>query len=344
MDLAKYAPLGNCGFIKGRGCGFGYQEWAAGTLEEYMANSNEKLMVIPQCETAESLSCIEEIAALEGIDGVANGLNSVVGPVLKNIARQGDAEGGKFMGLSLWDAFETWKASCRWVELSREVSPKTPHHSAFPEMETEMLYDYDKGDTFQAHVYKTPGQYGTHVDAPIHMSEGAKGLDAFGASDLCMPLCVIDLSKEVAADPDYALGTADIEAWEARNGKIPEGAFVAFRSDWGKRGTYEEIENRDEEGTAHYPGWTVEALKFLREERGVLAVGHEPADTDPAVIANTEGWIAERYWLAQNRYQIELLVNLDQCPETGGLIFCAFPRLKGGSGSTARCVALVPRA
>lgn len=70
VDLAKYAPVGNRGFIKGRGCGFGYQDWASGSLEEYMANSNEKLMVIPQCETAESLANIEEIAALEGIDGI----------------------------------------------------------------------------------------------------------------------------------------------------------------------------------------------------------------------------------------------------------------------------------
>ena len=70
IDLAKYAPTGNRGFIKGRGCGFGNRAWASGSLEEFMANSNEKLMVIPQCETAESLEHIEEIAALEGLDGI----------------------------------------------------------------------------------------------------------------------------------------------------------------------------------------------------------------------------------------------------------------------------------
>lgn len=243
----------------------------------------------------------------------------------------------------LWDTFGQWKTSCDWVELSREVSLETPHHSAFPDMEMGILYNYDRGDGFQAHLYKIPGQYGTHVDAPIHMNEAGKTLEAFGAADLFLPLCVVDLSKEVAADPDYALTVADLEAWEARNGRIPEGAFVAFRSDWHKRSTYEEIENRDGEGTAHYPGWTVEALKFLREERGVLAIGHEPADTDPAAVANTAGWIAERYWLSQDRYQIELMANLDQCPESGSLIFCTFPKLKGGSGCTARCFALVPR-
>ncbi len=244
---------------------------------------------------------------------------------------------------ALWETWKAWQGSCRWVELSREVSLQTPHHSAFPDMEMEVIYNYDRGDGFQAHVYKMPGQYGTHVDAPIHMNEAGATLDAFGAEELFLPLCVVDLSKAVAENPDYGLTVADLEAWEARNGRIPEEAFVAFRSDWYTRATYPEIQNLDAQGVAHYPGWTLEALRFLREERGVLAIGHEPADTDPAAVANTEGWVAERYWLSQNRYQIELMANLDQCPESGGLIFCTFPKVQGGSGSTARCFALVPK-
>lgn len=71
VALAKYAPLGQRGFIKGRGTGFGQLPWAAtDTLEAYYANSNDRLMVIPQCETKESLEHIEDIAAMEGIDGI----------------------------------------------------------------------------------------------------------------------------------------------------------------------------------------------------------------------------------------------------------------------------------
>lgn len=247
------------------------------------------------------------------------------------------------MNKHLWDMYNDFKANGEWVELSRPVSLRTPHHSAFPDMEMEVIYNYDRGDGFQAHVYKMPGQYGTHIDAPIHMNENGTTLDSFGAEELFLPLCVVNLSKEVAANPDYGLSVADLEAWEARNGRIPEGAFVAFRSDWYKRATYDEIQNYDAEGTAHYPGWTVEALTFLREERGVTAIGHEPADTDPAAVANSEGWVAERYWLSQNRYQIELMANLDKCPESGALIFCTFPKIEGGSGSPCRCFALVPK-
>lgn len=70
VDLAKYAPVGNRGFIKGRGCGFGNEPWACGTLEEYMENSNERVLVLPQCETVECLECIEEVVAIEGVDGI----------------------------------------------------------------------------------------------------------------------------------------------------------------------------------------------------------------------------------------------------------------------------------
>ena len=70
VDLAKFAPLGNRGFIKGRGSGFGNEPWASGSLTEYMENSNDKVLLLPQCETKEALDSIEEIVQIEGIDGI----------------------------------------------------------------------------------------------------------------------------------------------------------------------------------------------------------------------------------------------------------------------------------
>lgn len=73
VDLAKFAPIGNRGFIKGRGSGFGNEPWAAGALTEYMQNSNDKVLLLPQCETTEALDSIEEIVQIEGIDGILIG-------------------------------------------------------------------------------------------------------------------------------------------------------------------------------------------------------------------------------------------------------------------------------
>lgn len=36
----KFAPIGTRGFIKGRGSGFSYQEWARGSVADFMAQSN----------------------------------------------------------------------------------------------------------------------------------------------------------------------------------------------------------------------------------------------------------------------------------------------------------------
>lgn len=245
---------------------------------------------------------------------------------------------------NFWETIKNWKEEGKWIELSREVSLKTPHHSAFPDMKMRKLYDYPNGDGFQAHEYTIPGQYGTHIDAPVHMSNPmAGGLDIFSPEELVLPLCVINLEDKVEVNPDYMLTVEDIKNWEAEYGKIPENAFVAFQSGWGKRKTYEEIENCDEYGVSHYPGWSIEALKYLREERKVKAIGHEPADTDPAFVANKEGWVAERYWLSEDNYQVELLVNLEKCTATGSVIIVSFPKVVEGSGFTARCFAIVPK-
>lgn len=73
VDLCKFAPIGNRGFIMGRGSGFGNEPWAAGSLTEYMQNSNNKVLLLPQCETKEALESIEEIVQIEGIDGILIG-------------------------------------------------------------------------------------------------------------------------------------------------------------------------------------------------------------------------------------------------------------------------------
>lgn len=70
VDLTKYPPAGNRGFIKGRGAGFGCRDWASGSVAEFMKNSNERVLLLPQCETKECLESIEEVAALDGVDGI----------------------------------------------------------------------------------------------------------------------------------------------------------------------------------------------------------------------------------------------------------------------------------
>lgn len=240
--------------------------------------------------------------------------------------------------MNLWNDLKNWKENCSFVELSHEFSPQTTHWSGFPDMSSEMIFDYPDG--FRVHKVTSVTQYGTHVDAPGHFVPGTRMLNEIRADELVLPLCVVDLSAKAAADCDYVFTAEDFKAWEAEHGQIPAGCFVAARTDWSKR---ENLDNTDESGQKHYPGWGMDALKFLVEERNVAAIGHETSDTDAAVSSVKIGYVGEYYILEQDRYQIELLKNLDQCPATGAVIICGFPRGVDLTGYTARCIAVCPK-
>lgn len=70
ISYAKYAPLGKRGFCPSRKDGWGFDEPAAQSVAEQMAYWNKETLLIPQCETVGALEHIEEIAALEGVDGI----------------------------------------------------------------------------------------------------------------------------------------------------------------------------------------------------------------------------------------------------------------------------------
>jgi kynurenine formamidase len=116
-----------------------------------------------------------------------------------------------------------------------------------------------------------------------------------------------------------------------------------MRTDWSKRWPDEAaMQNVDRNGVAHYPGWTRAALQYLYETRKITASGHETTDTDPGVSVTKDDYTLERYLLSTNHYQIELLANLDQVPQTGALVLVTFAKPLAGSGFPARVIAIAP--
>lgn len=250
--------------------------------------------------------------------------------------------------LKLWDMLEDMKKNYKWVDLTHELSSETPHWYGFKPFEAEILFDYSedtepsKKAPMLSFQYSVASQYGTHVDAPIHFHPNTRALDAIDCDELVFPLVVIDKSKEAAENPEFTLEVEHIHAWEEEYGRIPEGAFVAFRTDWCFK---KDIQNKDENGIPRYPGWSVAAIRFLVEERNIGAIGHEPADTDPSYITTRTDaypYPAEQYILEVDRFQIEVMNNLNQLPPVGGIIITTFPKIRGGSGAPARCFAIVP--
>lgn len=238
--------------------------------------------------------------------------------------------------------------SREFVDLTHAFGPGIPHWPGFPDEERETVYWYDEGvgtlgAGFFAETFTHVGQWGTHVDPPAHFARGKRTVDQIDVKEMVLPLVVIDCSAAAARDPDYTITMEDVRAWERRHGPIPRGAFVAMRTDWSKRWPdAAAMRNEDAAGVAHYPGWSLEVLKYLYETRGITASGHETTDTDPGVATSRGDYSLETYILGTDHYQIELLANLDRVPEAGALVVVAFPKPRGGSGFPARVFAILP--
>ncbi|MBV9565359.1 MAG: cyclase family protein [Bradyrhizobium sp.] len=228
----------------------------------------------------------------------------------------------------------------KFVDLTHSFSPDTPVWSGFgqakmtpaTEPATKRPYSIAQ-DGFRSTYYEMVGQYGTHVDPPAHFDEHGATMDRIPLKQMILPLIVLDDTPYLAKDPNHAFSVADLRAWEKRHGRVPKGSFVALRTDMAK----DWDANPERFKRSPFPAWAFETIRFLYEERGVIATGHEAMDTD-----TTDKMDSETYILKHGHYQIEVMANLDQMPARGALIVVAWPKVKDGLGFPARAFAILP--
>ncbi|MDY3016655.1 MAG: cyclase family protein [Blautia sp.] len=245
----------------------------------------------------------------------------------------------------LWEALKAAK-NYRWVELSHSMNNDSPYWAGIPEGTVELAkMCFDWGNPMLEcliQTFKFPGQFGTHIDFPGHFIKGRELSENYDVHDLIFPLCVIDVTEKVKENPRYAVTVEDIKNYEHTYGDIPDGALVALRTDWYKNWPdMDALSGTGEDGSENFPGWSMEALKYIYEVRNAAANGHETLDTDSSAVAEKAGdLICERYVLNQGKLQVELLKNLDQVSPAGAVIIVAYPRIEGATGLPARVWAI----
>ncbi|MGO1492349.1 MAG: cyclase family protein [Ruoffia tabacinasalis] len=231
----------------------------------------------------------------------------------------------------------------KWVNLTHEVNDQIPIYHTFNPLQEKQISKMEQ-DRVHSLEYTIGSSHGTHIDAPSHFAEGKRTLQDIPQNERVLPLYVIHLEDKVKDDPGYAVTVEDIKDFEETYGQIPEGSFVAFSSSWYKRfDDHDAFVNKDKEGVEHTPGWSIPALEFLSRTRKVTAIGHETLNTDSGVDAAEQGFLdAQYYWLAEDKFQVELLANLDQVPAVGSIIFVAVPHIKDSPGFPAEVFAVIP--
>jgi kynurenine formamidase len=180
--------------------------------------------------------------------------------------------------------------------------------------------------------------YGTHMDAPAHFPPGKTTLDKIAVEKFFGPAVILDVRSEAERNPDYQLTVKRIAAWEEKHGKIPAGAIVVLRTGWASRWPdVARYRNQDANGTMHFPGFSMEAAKFLLE-RKISGLGCDTLSIDPG---NSPDFPVHHAVLGADVFQLENLADLKDLPEAGAFLITAPIKLEGGSGGPVRVFGLV---
>jgi len=238
-------------------------------------------------------------------------------------------------------------ATAEVIDLTHTYDEKTLYWPTSPS--TFQLTKLHEGKTsagffYAANSFCTPEHGGTHLDAPIHFAEGHRTADLVPVRQLIAPAVVIDVSGQAVSNADYRLTAADVQAWEQRNGRIPEGAIVVLRTGWSERWPdrkrYLGDDKPGDASNLHFPSYGKDAAELLVRERKVGALGVDTASID---YGPSTDFIVHQTAAAADVPGLENLTNLDRLPETGAWLIALPMKIGGGSGGPVRVVALLGR-
>ena len=117
---------------------------------------------------------------------------------------------------------------------------------------------------------------------------------------------------------------------------------MLFRTDWSKRIVDPASYVNMREDGAHTPGPAQAAVEWL-VQRNVRGFGVETINTDAGQsYAWPVAYPCHTLMHGANKFGLQCLTNLDQLPPTGAVIVSAPLKIKDGSGSPLRVLALIP--
>lgn len=234
----------------------------------------------------------------------------------------------------------------RWIDLTYSFSDETiywPTSDLF-EIDTVAVGFMEAGFYYESYKVSTAEHGGTHLDAPVHFSEGKQSTEEIPIERLVGPAHVIDVSEQALADRDYLVTVEDITTWEAEYGRLSDGAIVLIRTGYGQywpdAEQYLGTALRGPEGVAalHFPGLDPVAAQWLVDERNIDALGIDTASID---YGQSVTYGAHQTLFAADIPAFENVANLDQLPATGAYVIALPMKIEHGSGGPLRIVAVV---
>ncbi|MGV9820707.1 cyclase family protein [Nocardia xishanensis] len=225
-------------------------------------------------------------------------------------------------------------------DLTHAVGPDFPVFNLYVRQPVQRQVMFEEIIGFNTAEWTMNEHTGTHIDVPAHSQRGLAHADAIPVENLVAPLCVVRIAERAAQDNTTELHVEDLLDWERRNGRIPDGAFVAMDTGW-----YHRVHD-----PAAYlpfdplrlalliPGIGPDAAEFLLTERSIVGFGTDSSSLD---VGTRFEPMVHRMLLRSGRYGIENLAALDTVPESGATLVVGAAKLRGGFGAPVRALAFV---
>lgn len=232
-----------------------------------------------------------------------------------------------------------------WVDLTHTYDSSTLY---WPNNPTGFVHHTDAagvtplGYYYSSYSICTPEHGGTHLDAPIHFSEGKQTADEIPLSNLTGDAVVIDVSERALKNRDYLISISDVEDWEKGNGSLEENAIVLFRTGYGAyypdREKYFGTSKRGQEAIPqlHFPGIDSNTTRWLVEKKKIKALG---LDTPSIDYGQSTDFKTHQILLGANRPAFENVANLDKLPARGAYVIALPMKIGKGSGAPLRIIA-----
>jgi kynurenine formamidase len=202
------------------------------------------------------------------------------------------------------------------------------------------------GFYYASNNFFTSEHGGTHMDAPVHFSQGSHTADQVPLDSLVGPALVVDVTEASRQSADYQVTVADLQKWEQQNGPIESNAIVLIRTGfsqyWPEAARYLGTAERGAGAVPklHFPGLHPDAAKWIVATRPIKAIGIDTASID---FGQSTLYESHRTLYAKNIPAFENLTSLEQLPARGAFIVALPMKIKGGSGAPLRAIAILPK-
>ncbi|GHS94930.1 metal-dependent hydrolase [Synergistales bacterium] len=236
-----------------------------------------------------------------------------------------------------WEVLDNCLKQMQIVDLSTTLEKGMPRWPTHPPIiiDQTLTHEHD-GMYCQTVIF---GEHsGSHIDMPSHMADWKmdKTLDAYGPTIAFGPAVKYDVCKFGVKNGERVSFEQIKQLEEEMGDHAGEGEIPVFNFGLQKFWSTDKDWNYY---ATNQPGLDEETVKLFLE-RKVRAVGFDSAGGDQPVDGGKESFAYghRKYWLPNEIFIVENLMNLDQLPTRFYLMLLPL-KIKNGSGSPVRPIA-----